>query len=73
MELLNKLFTFTSIFKLGGIIFSFLFLILTIQMNANVSQVVHTVETKRNWAFVLISRLLVFTSIILLILGFAIL
>jgi len=73
MRLLNDFFTFQKIFQIGAIVFSFLFLVLTIQMYANISAVVKTVVTKRNHFFVFISFILVIVSILLFILGFVIL
>jgi len=73
MELLNNFFTFQKIFQIAAVVFSFLFLVLTIQMYANIVKVVKTVVTKRNTAFVFISLILIVISILLFILGFVIL
>jgi len=73
MELLNNFFTFQKIFQIGAIVFSFLFIVLTVQMYANISQEVKTVVTKRNTFFVFVSLLLVIISVLLFILGFVIL
>ena len=73
MDQLSNLFTFHIVFKIGALVFSFLFLVLTIQMFANISEVAKTVVTKRNTAFIFITGLLVVISILLFILGFVIL
>ncbi|MFH0773707.1 MAG: hypothetical protein V1922_05355 [bacterium] len=73
MQLLSNFFTFQKLFQVGAIVLSFLSLVLTIQMYANISQVVKTVVTKRNKAFVLISALIIVISVLLFILGFVIL
>jgi len=73
MEILSEFFTFQKIFQVGAIIFSFLFMVLTIQMYANIKQEVKTVVTRRNTLFIFISTLLVVISILLFILGFVIL
>jgi len=73
MELINNIFTFDKVFQIGAIVFSFLFLVLTIQMFANIKQVVKTVVTTRNHMFVFISGILVVISLLLFFLGFVIL
>ncbi len=73
MDILINFFTFQNIFKAGAIVFSFLFIVLTIQMYANVSRISKTVVTKRNGVFITITLFLIFISILLFILGFVIL
>jgi len=73
MDLLNNLFTLNNIIKVGALVFSFLFIVLTIQIYANTIQASKTVSTKRNTGIVVISLFLVIMSIVLFILGFAIL
>lgn len=73
MELLNNFFSFSSIFKIGAIVFSFLFVVLTIQMHANVSQVIKSVVTGHNLFYLTISKVLVAISVLLFLLAFVIL
>ena len=73
MKQLNDFFTFKHVFQTGAIVFSFLFIVITIQMYADVSRVVRTVVTKRNHAFIFTALILIITSILLFILGFVIL
>lgn len=73
MELLANFFTLRRIFQVGALVFSFLFIIFSIQIYANINQIAKTVVTKRNGAIVFISLLLIIVSILLFILGFVIL
>lgn len=73
MELINSLFTLNRLIQVGALVFSFLFIVLTIQMYANIVQATKTVSTKRNTAIVMISALLIVISVLLFILGFVIL
>lgn len=73
MDLINNFFTFERIFQAGGIIFSFLFIVFSIQIYANISQIAKTVVTKRNQAIIFITSLLIGVSVLLFILGFVIL
>ena len=73
MEILNSFFTFRKIFQIGGIVFSFLFIVLTIQMFASISQVAKSVLTRGNSLFIFVSLFLIIISVILFILGFVIL
>lgn len=73
MELLANFFTLQRIFQVGALVFSFLFLIFSIQIYANINQIAKTVVTKRNGTIVFISSLLIIISILLFILGFVIL
>jgi hypothetical protein len=73
MEIVNTIFTFERIFQVGALVFSFLFIIFSIQIYANIKQIAKTVVTKRNGAILLITSLLMIISILLFILGFVIL
>ena len=73
MDLINSIFTLNKMFQIGAIVFSFLFVVLTIQMYANVREVVRTVVTSRNHMFVLVTAILIAISVLLFILGFVIL
>ena len=73
MDLINSIFTLNKMFQIGAIVFSFLFVVLTIQMFANVREVVRTVRTSRNHMFVLVTAILIAISVLLFILGFVIL
>jgi hypothetical protein len=73
MEILNNFFSFNSVFKVGAIVFSFLFVVLTIQMHANVSQVIKSVVTGQNLFYLTISKVLVAISVLLFLLAFVIL
>ena len=73
MELLANFFTLQRIFQVGALVFSFLFIIFSIQIYANINQIAKTVVTKRNGTIVFISSLLIIISILLFILSFVIL
>jgi len=73
MEALSNFFSFDGMFKVGAIAFSFLFVVLTIQMHANVSQVIKSVITSRNIFYLTISKILVAISVLLFLLAFVIL
>lgn len=73
MELIENIFTLNRVIQIGGLVFSFLFIVLTIQIYANIVQASKTVSTKRNTGIVMISGLLVVISVVLFILGFVIL
>ncbi|OIO75193.1 MAG: hypothetical protein AUJ85_03795 [Elusimicrobia bacterium CG1_02_37_114] len=65
MEILNTLFTVQRIIQIGGAVFSFLFIVLTIQMYVQVRSVSKTVRTRRNGYIQMISFILVIISILL--------
>lgn len=73
MELIDNLFTLNRVIQIGALVFSFLFIVLTIQMYANIVQATKTVSTKRNTGIVVLSGSLIIISVVLFILGFVIL
>lgn len=73
MELINSLFTLNRLIQIGALVFSFLFIVLTIQSYANIVQATKTVSTKRNTGIVMVSALLIVISVLLFVLGFVIL
>jgi len=73
MEIVNDFFTLQRIFQAGALVFSFLFIVFSIQIYANINQIAKTVVTQRNGAIIFISSLLMIISILLFILGFVIL
>lgn len=73
MELIDNLFTLNRVIQIGALVFSFLFIVLTIQMYANIVQATKTVSTKRNTGIVILSGSLIIISVVLFILGFVIL
>lgn len=73
MELIDNLFTLNRVIQIGALVFSFLFIVLTIQMYANIVQATKTVSTKRNTGIVILSGSIIIISVVLFILGFVIL
>lgn len=71
--MLSNFFTLQKILKAGALVFSFLFIILSIQVFANITQIAKTVVTKRNGAIIFISSFLIIVSVLLFIFGFLIL
>ncbi|MCX6732874.1 MAG: hypothetical protein NTV98_05025 [Candidatus Roizmanbacteria bacterium] len=70
MEILNSLFTIQRIIQVGGVVFSFLFIVLTLQMYVQVGAVSKTVRTRRNGYIQAISLILVIISILLFLSAF---
>ena len=68
--LLNSFFTIQNAVKIGGMVFSFLFIVLTIQMYVQVGSVSKTVRTRRNGYIQAISFILVIISILLFLSAF---
>lgn len=70
MEVLNNIFTLQKALQFAGIVFSFFSFIFSIQLYANLHQVMEVVATKRNRGFQFISLLLIIISILLFIAAF---
>jgi hypothetical protein len=70
MDILNSIFTVQNIVKVGGAVFSFLFIVLTIQMYVQVGAAAKTVRTRRNGYMQMISLILVIISILLFLSAF---
>jgi hypothetical protein len=70
MSFLSSLFTIERVIQIGGMVFSFLFLVLTIQMYVQVGSVSKTVRTKRNGYMLTISFILIIISILLFLSAF---
>lgn len=69
MENLSNLFSIEGIVKIGGIVFSVLSLVFTIQMYTHLTSVTRVLHTKANEGMKIIGKLLIFTSILLLIIA----
>jgi len=66
MANIDSIFTIQNILKIAGIVFSFLFIVLSIQMYVQVNSVAKTVQTGRNTYIITISFILIIISIVLM-------
>jgi hypothetical protein len=69
MDELNNLFSVGGIIKIGGIVFSILSLVFTIQMYTHLASVTRILHTRANEGMKAIGKLLIFVSAILLLIA----